>query len=192
MGGDGKPEVGQLDTPRLSLAGQKHILRLQIAMDDAARVRVFQGLADLTGDLDDFRKIRGAGLAEARALHQLHDEIGDVPVLADVVHRNDVGMVQRSRSPGLMQEPLPRLRGGDRLGENLDRHLAPQLEIGGAEDDSHPAAADLTPEFVAAAEDHAGDQGLDRDVLRIDRASFMETFVHDPALSSAAGLGRPR
>ena len=72
-----------------------------------------------------------------------HDERPPL-VLADVVDRTDVRMVQRGGRLRLPLEPLERRPARcDLLGEELDRHMAAQAGVLGVVHDAHAPAAEL-------------------------------------------------
>ena len=63
-------------------------------------------------------------------------------MLADVVERADVGVVQRRGRAGLALEAFRGQRiGGSRLGQELDRDVATEPEVFGAVHDAHAAGA---------------------------------------------------
>ena len=77
------------------------------------------------------------------ALEQLHgDELGAL-VLVDLVDRTDARMVQRRRGSSLAHEALDHLSvvGAIRR-EELERHVARELEVFGLVDDAHAAGAE--------------------------------------------------
>src|SRR5437773_1457180 len=83
------------------------------------------------------------------AQHFSGNEIHDYevrPVLTvDVVNRNDVGMVQRRGSLGLLNEPALALRVGDLIRpQNLDGDKPGQSRIAGLVDNAHAAFASWT------------------------------------------------
>ncbi len=85
-------------------------------MDDAR----LMGLVQRIGDLDRDRAApapAAADLSSSRrrerlALEVLHDEIGDAVLLADVVQRADVRVIELRDRPRLAVEPVTKLRIG--------------------------------------------------------------------------------
>ena len=73
-----------------------------------------------------------------------------VPIrVVDAVDRGDVGVVQRGQQLGLALEagqPLGVV--GERVGQDLDRHLAVERGVDRLPDHTHPALADLLDQAV--------------------------------------------
>jgi hypothetical protein len=74
---------------------------------------------------------------------QFHDE-GGLPVgLLEPVEGRDVGMVERGQGLGLAVEACQAIAVAcERVGQNLDRHLPPEVHVGRAVDFAHSARAD--------------------------------------------------
>ena len=78
-------------------------------------------------------------------------------VLADVVDRADVGVVQRRSGPGLGAEAVDRLVGhGSVFGDKLDGHLTAEAGILPSIHDPHAASSELRDDLVVGdgASDH--------------------------------------
>ena len=98
------------------------------------------------GPLDD----RG----EVLAVDELHDDERPGLVLAVVVDRDDVRVVQRGRGLRLLAEARAEVGVAAVLGaEDLDGDVAVELVVVGAVDPGHPALAEQLDQPVAAAED---------------------------------------
>ena len=85
-------------------------------MDDAGAVRLVERLGDLNGDFQRFADRQRAVLQPRRqrlAFEVLHDEERGAPLLADVVERADVRVIELRDRPCLPLEPIAELR--DRL-----------------------------------------------------------------------------
>ncbi len=95
---------------------------------------------------------------ERLALHVLEDdERGPLTVLAGIDDAHDVRMVQLGDRAGLAAEALQLVGiGVHPCVHELDRDLALEHRVVGAEDHRHPAGADLGVESVAP-----GEQGAD-------------------------------
>ena len=126
------------------------------------------GRGQRLGHLADELHQRGQGGTPGREtpqrlpLDQLHDEEGLALVLADVVDRTDVGMVQGGGGAGLALEPLQALGIlGILLGQELEGHAAAEAGILGLVDDPHAAASQWLQGAVV------GDGLADRDGARI-------------------------
>ena len=76
-------------------------------MDDALVVRRREATRHLEGDLDGLAQRQGSPLqplAQALAVQELRDEVGRPVVRPDVVHDDDVRVVQQALGPGLLFE----------------------------------------------------------------------------------------
>ena len=72
-------------------------------------------------------------------------------LVADVVQRADVGVVELGDGAGLALEAGAELRAGRQVGgQHLDRHVAAQAGVVGAVDLAHPARADRGDDLVRA------------------------------------------
>ena len=123
-------------------------------MHHAVRMRVLERTGDLRAERRDVaRRKRAAGVedvAEALAVDELHHEERAVRVLAPVVDRHHVGVVEARRRPGLPTEPLARTLGLRR--RQLHRHPAVEQLVARGEDLAHAARAQQLLEPVAGAE----------------------------------------
>ena len=98
----GDAEIENLD---VSIVGHEKVLGLEIAMDDATLVGSGQAACDLDGVVDGLASGQRPALQsfpQRRALEQLADDVGRSIVLADVVHHQDVGMVEAAGGAGLL------------------------------------------------------------------------------------------
>ncbi len=157
----GETEVGDPHDPVLV---EEEVRRLHVAVDHPAGVGVVERLRDLPAH------VRGLGRAQATAgveqrpqaaaLEQLQHEERHPLVLAPVVHRDDVGVVQRRRVLGLAAEP-PEEPGvlGETAVEHLDGHAAAQPHVVGHVHPARRARADRAEEAVTTGEDAPGQVG---------------------------------
>ena len=107
----GQTEVQDL---RVAATADEDVRRLDVAVDDAGVVRGVERI----GDFDAERQHRvqrqaaalGDSLLQRDAFQVLHDDEGAAVLLADVVNRADVGVVQRRRGSGLAAEAIQRVR----------------------------------------------------------------------------------
>ena len=120
-------------------------------MDDALLVGLLETLGDLLRDgesLVDGNRPSLQALREVLALDELHgDEVHRGAVGEgrgfETVEVSDVRVIERGEEPGLALEAREPLGiGGEGLGQELDRHVAAELRVGGAIDLAHPARAD--------------------------------------------------
>src|SRR5438445_736621 len=129
------------------------VVGLDVAVHDAAFVRVGEGARHLDQDLADLgrgeRNARGQHGRQRLAAQELHHEIDHPAGFADAIDRDDARVLELGRRTGFALEPLDELfveREGER--QDLDRHIALQLLLTRLEDDGHPAAAELLEDLV--------------------------------------------
>jgi len=144
------PEIGDHRQPVLV---EHDVVGLDVAVDDAALVRVREGARHLDQDLTDLgrreRAARGQHGRQRLTAQELHDEIDHPAGLADAIDRDDAGVFELGGRTRFALEPLDELlveREGER--QDLDRHVALQLFLARLEDDGHPAAAQLVDDLV--------------------------------------------
>jgi hypothetical protein len=146
-------QLGEAEVEHLHIAavGHHQVLGLQVAMHDAGSVRGAERVGRLRRVVHKPSSVDVAAIeqrSERLARDELHrDEVDRTAVgrraLADVVDRDEVGMVQRRRGPRLLDEARRPIGVADQvLGQDLQRHRASQLEVVGAIDLAHAAAAE--------------------------------------------------
>jgi hypothetical protein len=86
-------------------------------------------------------------------------ECAAASALADVVHRDDVWVIEARRGLRLLLEAALRLRVGQLDRQELDRDRAVQPRVGGAIDDAHAAAAEHFVDAVIADSRAGGERG---------------------------------
>jgi hypothetical protein len=153
----GDPKVGHL---RVITVVDDHVLGLQIAMDDAAPVGEARRFEDLDREVDRADRIERRLLADQllqrpprQVLHR--DVVGAVEGAA-VVDADDVRMLQPRGGLGLAAEALDETGIlGKPAVQQLQRHLAPELQVLGEEHIGHPARAEPGDDLVAAIDDRA-------------------------------------
>src|SRR5262249_24847237 len=154
--GPGLRQVGErlvardAEIHQLHAAGARHhdVGRLDVAVDDAAVMRVIERARDLHGD--DRGDVEGEPAApleevvEVDALHVLHHDEQRAPLLVEVVDVDDVFVLELGEGQRLPLEPDDELR-VDRHGrlERLDGDGAVQRLLDGLVDDRHAARGDL-------------------------------------------------
>ena len=92
---------------------QENVSRLEIAMHDARAVGFVERVGDFGGDLDgvaERQRAPGDAIRQRLALEILHDEKGGALVIADVVQRADVGVIELGDRPRFAIETLAELR----------------------------------------------------------------------------------
>ena len=88
-------------------------------------------------------------LGDRLALDVLHDDVGLGRDLAEVVDRDDVGVVQGGGGPRLTAEALGGVGDLQVADEHLDGHHPPEDGVVGDVDRAHPAARELALDLVA-------------------------------------------
>jgi hypothetical protein len=117
-------------------------------MHNPTLVGVFERFGDLPRDEQGFGKryrAPGDAFGQRRALDQLHHQC----LVFHAVDGCDVGMVERGQHLSFPREAGKSVRVlGEGVGQNLDRHFASELGIGGAPDLAHPTFAQLGGDSV--------------------------------------------
>ena len=92
---------------------------------------------------------------QAAAGDELHREVVLAVVLADLVDRDDAGVVEQRHGLGLVLEPPQLVVAGEQAGlDHLQRHRAVEADLAGLVDDAHAAAAQLAADLVVAEVAH--------------------------------------
>ena len=117
---------------------------------------------NLKGLLDRLASRDWAGIepvSNGLPFKQLRHDERRIGLDADVVHRKDVGMVQRRGCVGLLLESTEAVGvGGKRGGQDLDRNVATQARVTRPIDLAHAARTQWSDDFVRA-EAGAGGEG---------------------------------
>ena len=135
-------------------AVEQHVGRLHVPVNQAVGVRRVQRRGHLGDDADHPGRGEGALGVQQRphvpALHVTHRDEQDTGGLTGLEDRDDVRVVDGRGRSRLTDEPLPERIVAGQLGrQDLQRHPPFQPGVVGAEDNSHPAAANLLLEPVA-------------------------------------------
>jgi hypothetical protein len=121
-------------------------------VNDAVRVRLVERIRDRHGVAQRFVDRHRAArdpLRQVLAVEELHDEELAPFVVADVVERADVGMLERGDRARLAVEALAELRvGGKGRRQDLDGDGAIEPGVARAVDLPHAAGADGIADFV--------------------------------------------
>ncbi len=154
----GDAEVGELGDPRGAArgVGDDHVLRLDVAVHDAALVRVLERTAECEPDAQDVavrEQPLGAQRVDRAAVDELGDQVARRLVLPGVEDRDDPGMVEPAGGERLALGP--RRVAADARRDDLDRDGALQALVGGRVDGPEPTRAEPVPEPVAT-EDELG------------------------------------
>jgi hypothetical protein len=149
-------EIGDLDG---AFARHHDVGGLDVAMDHALRVRILQRGEDLQQDVADLVRLAAEILGlqvrgQRPAEHALHHEVDEVALLAEVVHRHDVLVLQAPGGTRLYPEALQDGVGlafvQARLVDHLDRERALDHRVVGLVHDRHGAGAELRADVVLA------------------------------------------
>ena len=150
----GQAEVEDLHP---AVDADEDVLRLEIAVHDAAGVSGGEPSGNLERDLQGGRERQRAG-AEPRpqrfALEAFGDEVRGAAVVAHVIHRDDIGVIEGAGGPGFVVQRREALAVGRMRQQQLDRHVASDPLVPGA------------PHFAGAA---GAEPALDR--VRPDRVA---------------------
>ena len=154
------------------MAGRRdeEVLRLQVPVDDPLVVRGRKASGNLQRVFE--RLVRGNRpgfqlLAERPSFEKLHDGIGNIGLASEIEDREDVRVRQRGYDLGLVLEAGERLHvAGERVGKDLDGHVAVERRVPGAPDLAHPARAERRDDLVRAEPGSRGEaHGGGRSVL---------------------------
>ena len=133
---------------------------LEIAVEDAAGMRVGHRLGRLGHQAGG-----GAGILlvplhqghEAAAGDELHAEVMLAVVAADLVDRDNAGVVEQRHGLGLIAEAAQLVVAGEQAGlDHLQGHGPVERDLAGLIDDTHAPAAQLAPDLIVA---EVADQG---------------------------------
>jgi len=130
-----------------TLVGELHVLRLEVAVDDALLVRRLERLGDLARDrqaLVERQHSPLAPLGERRPEDELHDEGLRVSLRFEPVDLRDVRVVELGQQLGLALETGQALGvRGEGRGKELECHVAPELRVARAIHFAHSASTEL-------------------------------------------------
>ncbi len=125
---------------------EQDVRGLDVAVDDPARVRGVERAGDLGDDVHRAAGVETAGGADerpqVRAVDVAHGDVERALVLARVVDRDHVGVIDRGGEAGLGHEALAEADVlGEVRGDQLERDGAIEIELDSAIDHAHAAAA---------------------------------------------------
>ena len=148
-------EVGQLGA---AVVAHEHVLGLDVAVDDAARVRVGERVAELARDHHRLAGRQRQPLGERAARHQLHHDVALAGRRgAEVVDADDAGVLEPRQRARLAREASAEVGIGRALGpQHLDRDVAAEAIVVRAEDAAHAARAQLRPADAATSAPDVG------------------------------------
>jgi hypothetical protein len=154
----GDSEIENLDA---TVAGDEHVLRLEVAVDDALVMRGGQTARELRGVLDCLpygERPSAKPLAQRLAVEELRHEVADAAVGADVEHREDIWVIERRcRACFLLESPQAIGVDPGRRGEHFEGDVAIEPRIAGTEDLAHTAGADRAHDLIGPESRSCGD-----------------------------------
>ena len=136
-------------------AREEDIVGLDVAMDDAAAMRVGERARDVLENahrLAHRERTTRHACAHRFAIDVRHDEVRQLLRLSRTQHRHDVRMLQRGGEHDLALEPVDGDAGGEVVRQDFDDDLPAEGVVRGDKDDRHAAAAELTLDGVGSAE----------------------------------------
>ena len=143
----------EIDELRGAFAGDEHVARLDVAVDELLSVGRVEPAGHVEGDPEHLGLGKGAlvrnELLEADRLQQLHrDE--EIPMIAtDRVNLHHVRMDDRRGELRLaLEHGDERFVAAERLMEDFQGDLASEIAVEGAEDLAHPAFAEGPRDFI--------------------------------------------
>ena len=145
----GQAEVEDLEP---AILGEEQVLRLEVTVDEPARVGGGETAAHLHRQLHCLAGRKRAvlqPLAQRLALEQFEDDLSG-PVLGTVVvDGEDVGMIQGGNRPGLLLEAVEAVEAWIAVGgDDLDRDVAAEAGVSGTVNLAHPSRPERGQKFV--------------------------------------------
>ena len=141
-------EIQDLDDAAIH---QEEIGGLDVAMENAGAVRRIERIGDLDAEVDrlmDLDRPMRQQLAQGLPLEQLHHEVRSALVLADVVDRADIRVVQRGSGACFGAKPLEGAGVHQIVRDELEGDGPAQANVFARVDDTHPPGAQLGGDAV--------------------------------------------
>ena len=130
----------EIEELRAPVVRDEHVGGFDVAVPDVLPVRRVQRAGDLGADLDgpaERQQPRSQFVAERLTIEELRDDERHAVLGADVVHRDDVRMVQAAGGVGLSAESRDLLWRGGRPAHDLERDVAHQARVVRPVHDAH-------------------------------------------------------
>jgi hypothetical protein len=172
----GESKVENLRT----VAGEKDVCRLDIAVDDARGVCRVERAGQCSGDLDELAVVQWSACQpplQRFAVQQFHhQERNALSSYADVVDRADIRMLERGNRASLALEPRAPLWIGRHVGrQHFDGDRAIEPRVAGRVDLAHPARAERRKDLVGAearagGESHVQGCAVTAEIVPVTRA----------------------
>ena len=145
----GQPKIQQFS---LALLEYKNVGRLDIPVNNAFKMRGFQTIRDLQSQVQDLLSAERStikNLPEVLAVEKLHGDECIARMLADVIERTNVGMVERRHRLRLSLKAVQPLWVSRKvLRQKFKRHKTMQAGVLGLIHHSHTAAAEFLNNFI--------------------------------------------
>ncbi len=141
-------EIRQL---RVAVLRDEHIFGLDVAVQDPGGMCGCQAVGHAGQDLDDLTpraSFRVGPVLEGAAVHELGHEVLAALELANVVHGQNVRVIERRGRLCFALEPAAPRGVGNVLGEKFDSDRTLQLRVEGAIDNAHAAFAERRDDFI--------------------------------------------
>ncbi len=161
----GDAEVGHERVPG---GGEEDVFRLDVAMDDAARVRVLERRGDLAGDAERFvdreSSLAAEPFAKRLAFDERHGEEHASVGLSGIEEGEDVRVVEPGDGADLGEEAVVADRGVELRVQDLQRDRPVVFQVGREEYDRRPAVSYFAQHCVSVR-DRGGK--LPRELVRL-------------------------
>ncbi len=147
-------ELRQSEIQNLGVAalGDENVCRIDIAMNDAMRVRGVQRVGNLDSEPEqkvNFQRTPRNAVHQGHAVQKFHGDEGFAVQLTNVVNRTNIRMIQRRCGFGFELKTGERLRiMSNLLGQELERDEAMQPHVLGLINHPHAAAAEFLDDAV--------------------------------------------
>ena len=120
LGGGHDPGNAKVSHLHTAVPEHHNILGLNIPVNDPPAVGVSQGPDNLRDKIQGLPPVQATFfflhiLLEGNAVDELHDDIVQIIPLADIVHRDDVGVGEHGNCLGLLMEPAAEFRIGGQV-----------------------------------------------------------------------------
>jgi hypothetical protein len=134
------------------VSGCHSLLRHDVAMDQPMTMGFVQRIGDVHRYPDRLlepQHTTAQSACQCLTLEALHHEEMDTVLIAGVVERTDVGVIQTRCSPGFAFESLPQFRvRRQMIGQNLDGDAAIEPGVAGAVHLAHPTSAERLNDLI--------------------------------------------
>ena len=151
---------------------QQDVLRLDVAVNDAFRMRVAEGIGHFTGNAHgvvDWQLLFACEpIAQRLTIHEWHHVKQEAVYVAGIVQRQDVRMLQAGRGLDLGEKSFGAKRRREIGVQHLERHLAAVPEIAREIHGGHATRANFTLDVVSlgkARAESGNDVGHDEAVI---------------------------